>query len=124
MARRHVAFSVLGLALVACAGSRRSQGAVAAAPPAVAPTPAPARSTPAPEPSPPAAADTFATTVQPILVAGCMPCHFPGGKMYDRLPFDDGAVVAAHPEGVLRRIKDPEKKQTIERWLAAAAGLH
>jgi hypothetical protein len=103
------AFAVM---LTACAGSRHTS-----APPA--PVPA------APPASPPAQAteaapvDVFAAQIKPILVEGCMPCHFPGGKMYDRLPFDDGSVVAAHPEGVLKRIKDAEKKERIERWLAS-----
>jgi hypothetical protein len=30
----------------------------------------------------------FDTQIKPILASKCMPCHFQGGKMYDRLPFD------------------------------------
>jgi hypothetical protein len=37
--------------------------------------------------------------------------------MYDRLPFDDPDVVASHSEGVLRRIKVPEKREPLEAWL-------
>jgi hypothetical protein len=46
-----------------------------------------------------------------------MPCHFPGGKMYDKLPFDDPDVVASHSEGILRRIKAQEKREPLEAWL-------
>jgi hypothetical protein len=67
-----------------------------------------------------AAADpAFAATVRPILVSHCAPCHEPGGKMYERLPFDRGETIASHREGVLRRIKALDEKAAIERWLAS-----
>jgi hypothetical protein len=31
---------------------------------------------------------TFASDVRPILESSCQPCHFQGGKMYEKLPFD------------------------------------
>jgi hypothetical protein len=61
----------------------------------------------------------FTETVRPILVSHCAPCHEPGGKMYERLPFDRAETIASHSEGVLRRIKDPEERAAIERWLAS-----
>lgn len=64
-------------------------------------------------------ADLFASTVRPILLGHCAPCHEPGGVMYERLPFDHSDVVAAHAEGVLKRIKAPDERAAIERWLAA-----
>ena len=30
----------------------------------------------------------FETQLKPIFQSKCMPCHFSGGKVYDRLPFD------------------------------------
>ena len=63
------------------------------------------------------APDLFATTVRPVLSARCAPCHEPGGAMYERLPFDHAEVVASHSAGVLRRIKDPQEKAAIEKWL-------
>jgi hypothetical protein len=39
--------------------------------------------------------------------------------MYERLPFDDAEVVAAHREGVTRRLKEPEERAAFERWLEA-----
>ena len=41
--------------------------------------------------------------------------------MYERLPFDDPEVVASHHEGVARRLKEPEEKAALERWLQARA---
>lgn len=37
--------------------------------------------------------------------------------MYDRLPFDDPETVASHAEGILRRLKEPGDKRSIEDWL-------
>ena len=33
----------------------------------------------------------FDTQLKPIFKSKCMPCHFEGGQMYDRLPFDKPA---------------------------------
>jgi hypothetical protein len=88
------------------------------------PAPAPASSTLAAPDSPPAAPPVatdsravFDDTIKPILVSSCMPCHFPGGKMYSTMPFDDPKVVSSHSEGILRRIKAPEKREPLESWL-------
>ncbi len=61
----------------------------------------------------------FAATVRPILVSHCAPCHEPGGKMYERLPFDRAETISSHSAGVLRRIKAPDERAAIEKWLAA-----
>lgn len=37
--------------------------------------------------------------------------------MYERLPFDDPSTVAAHRDGVLRRLKDAEDQATVRRWI-------
>ena len=37
--------------------------------------------------------------------------------MYERLPFDDPKVIAAHPEGILKRLKDADR-EAVEKWLA------
>ncbi len=68
--------------------------------------------TPTPEPP----RDLFASTVRPMLAEKCSPCHVPGGKMYERLPFDRPEVVSSHAEGVRKRLKG-EDRQTLERWL-------
>jgi hypothetical protein len=61
--------------------------------------------------------DAFRSHVQPILERRCTPCHFPGGQMYDRLPFDRAAVVRSKPEPLLRRLKVVEEHQAVEEWL-------
>ncbi len=64
-----------------------------------------------------AGADLFRSTVRPVLLAHCAPCHEPGGTMYDRLPFENPLVVAGHRAGVLRRLKG-EDRAAVEKWLA------
>ncbi|HEY2797286.1 MAG TPA: hypothetical protein VGK26_05300 [Thermoanaerobaculia bacterium] len=61
----------------------------------------------------------FAATIRPILVSHCAPCHEPGGKMYERLPFDRAETIASHREGVMKRIKAPDERAAIEKWLAS-----
>ena len=50
----------------------------------------------------------FASQIQPILVKNCSPCHFTGGKMYKRMPFDKDTTIINHQAGILRRIKGEE----------------
>ena len=64
--------------------------------------------------------DPFQTTIRPILSEHCGACHDPGGKMYDRLPFDDPQVVASHHERVLRRLNGADR-EAMQRWIAGLA---
>ena len=50
----------------------------------------------------------FASEIQPILIKNCSPCHFTGGKMYERMPFDMDTTIINHEAGILRRIKGDE----------------
>ena len=107
--------------------------AAAPAPPPAAPAPPP--EAPAPPPVLPAAAPvapaapaapaaaaaepvSFEASIRPLLARTCTPCHVPGGRMYERLPFDQPEVVFSHKDGVLRRMKDPDNRQLMERWFA------
>jgi hypothetical protein len=61
----------------------------------------------------------FKEHIQPILVTRCSPCHFTGGKMYVKMPFDK-AVTILNPEaknGILKRIKDDQEKEMIKRFM-------
>jgi hypothetical protein len=107
---------VLVTLAVACATSRPGPQPAAAV---AVPSPAPI-AVPSADPVPPVV--TFEAAVRPILARRCEPCHNPGGKMYERLPFDDAEVVASHHEGVARRLKDPEEKAAFERWLETRSG--
>jgi hypothetical protein len=50
----------------------------------------------------------FTSQIQPILIKNCSPCHFTGGKMYERMPFDKDTTIVNHEAGVLKRIKGEE----------------
>jgi len=86
------------------------------APPPAAPAPPPVA--PAPAPAAPSEAVSFEASIKPLLARTCTPCHVPGGRMYERLPFDQPEVVLSHKDGVLRRMKDPDNRQLMERWFA------
>ncbi len=61
----------------------------------------------------------FDKDILPILKARCSPCHFTGGKMYEKIPFDKSKTITDHPEGILKRFKDPELS-TIKSYLDQA----
>src|SRR5438876_6976185 len=86
-----------------CAGTPPSGTRAAASPAATAPPTA--LPSPSPPPAPTAIPDLFAGAVRTILKTHCAPCHEPGGRLYDRLPFDDVRVVSSHSPGILRRLK-------------------
>ena len=71
------------------------------------------------KPKHPVKVDTinFTTQLQPIFVTRCSPCHFPGGKMYERLPFDKAETILGHQEGILRRIKDEKENSLIRQYI-------
>ena len=50
----------------------------------------------------------FTSQIQPILEKNCSPCHFTGGKMYERMPFDKDTTIINHETGILKRIKGEE----------------
>jgi hypothetical protein len=68
----------------------------------------------------PAAAEPvdFARDVQPIFEAKCQPCHFPGGKMHAKLPFDEPATIVKLDEKLFGRIRDEQSRAVIRRFLA------
>ena len=67
-----------------------------------------------------ATAIDFQRDVRPIL-ARCQPCHFAGGKMYDKLPFDKPETVVRLGEKLFTRIKDEKQRAVIRGFLAAQA---
>jgi hypothetical protein len=60
----------------------------------------------------------FDTQLKPIFQAKCMPCHFSGGKMYDRLPFDKPATIKKLGTRLFTRINDQHDRKLIEDFLA------
>ena len=71
---------------------------------------------PAPRPEPPRV--NFATDIQPVLAQRCQPCHFPGGVMHARLPFDDPKTIVKLGTKLFGRIKDEKTRQAIRDFVA------
>lgn len=62
----------------------------------------------------------FDTQVKPILKSKCMPCHFSGGQMYDRLPFDKPETIRKLGTKLFTRIKEQDERRLIEDFLTQA----
>jgi hypothetical protein len=60
----------------------------------------------------------FDTQLKPIFQSKCMPCHFSGGKVYDRMPFDNPATIRRLGTRLFTRIKDENERRLIEDFLA------
>lgn len=58
----------------------------------------------------------FQTQVQSIFRKNCSPCHFPGGKLYEKLPFDKGITIIDHETGILKRIKNTDEVNLIRQY--------
>ena len=71
-----------------------------------------------PAPTPPASVE-FERDVRPIFERRCQPCHFAGGKMYERLPFDKPATIHHLGDKVFSRIKDKNDQAVIRAFLAS-----
>jgi hypothetical protein len=61
----------------------------------------------------------FTTSVRPILERRCQPCHFPGGKMYERLPFDRPETIVKLGTKLFTRIKDEKDRDVIRKFLSS-----
>jgi len=59
----------------------------------------------------------FATQIRPILEARCQPCHFDGGKVYQRLPFDRPETIKRLGTRLFTRIKDENERRLIREFL-------
>lgn len=74
-----------------------------------------------PPPSPTLRADSidFAAQIEPILKARCNPCHFPGGKMYAQMPFDQAKTVLDHSAGMMRRLNAGKDGSLLKRFIVS-----
>ena len=60
----------------------------------------------------------FDKEIKPIFQSRCQPCHFQGGKVYDRLPFDNAATITRLGTKLFTRIKDEKEQKLIREFLA------
>ena len=71
-------------------------------------------------PSPMVSHIDFDSQVKPILQTRCTPCHFPGGVMHARLPFDQAKTIHDLGEKLFTRIKDEQEQALLRSFLAQA----
>jgi hypothetical protein len=60
----------------------------------------------------------FATQVEPILKSKCRGCHFRGGKMYEKLPFDRPETIKHLGTKLFTRISDENDRKVIREFLS------
>jgi hypothetical protein len=60
----------------------------------------------------------FNTQLRPIFESRCAPCHFAGGKMYEKLPFDRPETIKKLGTKLFTRIKDENEQHLIRDFLA------
>ncbi len=59
----------------------------------------------------------FTTRILPLLQEKCSPCHFPGGRMYDRLPFDKEMTIRLLGTRLFTRLREPEDQEILGVFL-------
>src|SRR5215213_11143613 len=59
----------------------------------------------------------FETQLKPIFKSKCMPCHFSGGQMYNRLPFDKPETIRKLGSRLFTRIKEENDRRLLEDFL-------
>jgi hypothetical protein len=68
--------------------------------------------------APPTKVD-FQKDIRPILEQRCQPCHFAGGRMYERLPFDRPQTITKLGTKLFTRIRDEKQRELIRRFLVS-----
>jgi hypothetical protein len=64
---------------------------------------------------------SFEGEIRPLLEKRCRPCHFAGGKMYARLPFDQPRTIRTLGEKLFTRIRDEKERSLLRSFLAQEA---
>jgi hypothetical protein len=60
----------------------------------------------------------FEREIKPIFHTRCQPCHFPGGKVYEKMPFDKPETITRLGEKLFTRIKDKNEQRLIREFLS------
>lgn len=62
----------------------------------------------------------FDKDIKPIFQARCQPCHFQGGQVYEKLPFDKSQTITRLGTKLFTRIKDEKERRLIQSFLDAS----
>ena len=66
---------------------------------------------------PPIKKPDFDTEIKPIFQTRCQPCHFQGGQVYDKMPFDKPETITRLGTKLFTRIKDEKERTLIREFL-------
>jgi hypothetical protein len=66
---------------------------------------------------PPVNKPDFNREIKPIFQARCQPCHFQGGQVYDKMPFDKPETITRLGTKLFTRIKDEKERALIREFL-------
>src|SRR5215831_14119021 len=61
---------------------------------------------------------SFASDIRPMLQSSCQPCHFQGGQMYEKLPFDKPETITKLGTKLFTRIKNEDEQRVIREFLS------
>ena len=64
---------------------------------------------------------TFQQSIAPLLKANCSPCHYEGGQVVGKYPFEDYKTVKKLGEKLNTRLKEKEQQSLIAEWLKSGA---
>jgi hypothetical protein len=67
--------------------------------------------------TPPVKKPDFNSEIKPIFQARCQPCHFQGGQVYDKMPFDKPETITRLGTKLFTRIKDEKERVLIREFL-------
>jgi hypothetical protein len=111
--------AAIGVLVLSCAHAPAERPHAQPTPAAVAaPSAKPADSVSTPNAVAAAKPIEFARDVRPILESRCQPCHFVGGTVYDRLPFDRPETIRQLGLKLFTRIKDEDSQATVRAFLS------
>lgn len=119
---RAIGLATLSALMASAILSRCASGRVKSAPaeaPAAATAPSKAPAAPAAPAATPVHSDRidFDTHILPVLQEKCSPCHFAGGRMYDRLPFDQEGTILLLGTQLFTRLREPLDQELIRAYL-------
>jgi len=64
---------------------------------------------------------TFTTSIAPLLKANCTPCHFSGGTVFEKYPFELYETAFTLRTKLGTRLKEPDQQALLARWLQGGA---
>ena len=64
---------------------------------------------------------SFTSDIAPILSKNCQPCHFPGGKVFAKLPFENYFTVKKLGLKLNTRFKKEEQQTLVKSWVKAGS---